>query len=283
MTTPAESRPGPRAEISGAAGLPLAVRLKRAVLIALLLGAWAPFKIMWERQIAAEQDQLRYHGIVITRQLRDELGQGFSLGVLSGMGSVVADLLWIVNVTLIWENQEWFKIASYINLCTTLQPRSITFWDGGGWQLAWNASVGAMQDVQDRDPLRRLKASRYWIERGLDVYLRGIENNPESWVLRAHTGLLYQQRLQDYAKAAEYYQQASELPDAPVFYERFPAIMYQNGGDDRAAYEAWRALWLRLTPAQRAQPVHEGDRIEKEIRRLEAKLAIPPEKRIFPN
>jgi hypothetical protein len=29
--------------------------------------------------------------------------------------------------------------------------------------------------------------------------------------------------------------------------------------------------------------MHEGDRIEKEIRRLESKLAIPREKRVFPN
>jgi tetratricopeptide (TPR) repeat protein len=279
MKTEAEPRPVHRTDVSG---LPLAVRLKRAILFALILGLWAPFKIAWEQRIEAEQNQLRYHGIVITRQLRDQLGQGLSLGVLSGMGSVVADLVWIINVTLIWENEQWFKIASYINLCTTLEPRAVVFWDGGGWQLAWNASVGAAQDVHDPDPLRRLKASRYWIGRGLDVYLRGIESNPESWILRAHTGLLYQQRLGDFRQAAEYYRQASEMPGAPVFYERFPAIMYQNAGDDRAAYEAWRALWLRLTPGERTQPVHEPDRIEKEIRRLEDKLAIPPEKRVFP-
>jgi hypothetical protein len=263
------------------AGLPLALRLRRAFLVALLLGLWAPFKVAWEKQIGAEQDRLRYHGIVMTRQLRDQLGQGFSIGVLSGAGSVVADFLWI-DVTVAWENQEWFKITSYINLCTTLQPRSITFWDIGGWHLAWNASVAAADDVHEPNPLRRLKASRYWIERGLDVYKRGIENNPESWKLWADTGSLYQQRLGDFRMAAYYYGQASERPGAPVFYERFPAIMDQNAGDDRAAYEAWKVLWLRLTPAERAQPLHEGDRIQKEIRRLEAKLGIPPEKRVFP-
>jgi tetratricopeptide (TPR) repeat protein len=281
MTTTAfEPRPASRAEVSG---LPLDVRLKRAVLFALILGLWAPFKIAWEQHIAAEQDQLRYHGIVITRQLRDQLGQGFSLGVLSGMGSVVADMIWIINVTLIWENQEWFKIASYINLCTTLEPRAVTFWDGGGWQLAWNASVGAAQDVHDRDPLRRLKASRFWIGRGLDVYQRGIANNPASWILRAHTALLYQQRLGDFRHAAEYYQQASDLPDAPAFYERFPAIMYHNAGDERASYAAWAALWNRLTPAERTQPLHrlapwQLDMIEHQ----EQALGVPPEKRIFP-
>jgi hypothetical protein len=264
-------------------GLPLSVRLKRAVLIALLLGLWAPFKLVWEREIALEQDRLRYHGVTMTRQLRDQLGQGLSLGVLSGMGSVVADLLWL-NVTLAWENQEWFKIGGYIDLCTALQPRSITFWDVGGWQLAWNASVDAAHDVHEPNPLRRLKDSLFWIQKGLAVYKRGIENNPESYKLWADTALLYQQRLLDYRSASYYYEQASERPGAPAFYERFPAIMYDHNhaNDPRAEYAAWCALWNRLTPQERTMPEHEGDRIEREIRQLENQLAIPEEKRVFP-
>jgi tetratricopeptide (TPR) repeat protein len=264
------------------ATLPLPMRLKRAVLIALLLGLWAPFKIAWERHIERAQDELRYHSVSMTTQLRDQLGQGLSIGVLSGMGSVVADLLWL-NVTSAWEDQQWFRIGGYINLCTALQPRSVTFWDIGGWQLAWNASVSAMEDPSQPNALRRIKASRFWIERGLEIYKRGIENNPESYKLWADTGLLYQQRLRDYPKAAYYYQKASEIPGAPVYYERFPAFMYADAGDDQAAYVAWKALWDRLTPKQRAEPQHEGDRIEKEIRGLERKLSIPEQKRVFPN
>jgi hypothetical protein len=276
--------------------LSLSVRLRRALWFALILGCWAPFKIVWEQQIAREQDLLRYHGVTMTRQLRDQLGQGFTIGVLSGMGSVVADLLWL-NVTVAWEDQEWFKMEGYINLCTALQPRSATFWDIGGWQLAWNASVAAMEDHTQPDALRRLKASRFWIDRGLEVYKRGIENNPENFKLWADTGLLYQERLadqekraglpaaaaQDYRNAAYYYQRASELPGAPAFYERFPAYMYANAGDDRAAYESWRALWYRLTPEEREMREHWKEKIESNIRRLEKKLSIPPEKRVFPN
>src|SRR5271155_5965772 len=126
-------------------GLPLNLRLRRAVLVALLLGLWAPFKIVWEQQIARQQDALRYHGITMTRQLRDELGQGLTIGVLSGMRSVVADLVWL-NVTTAWMNQDWWKMGSYINLCTALQPRAPVFWDIGGWELAWNASISAAID-----------------------------------------------------------------------------------------------------------------------------------------
>jgi tetratricopeptide (TPR) repeat protein len=264
--------------------LPLSWRLRRAALVALLLGLWAPCKIVWEQRIAQEQDFLRYHGVTMTRQLRDELGQGLTIGVLSGMRSVVADLVWL-NVTTAWMNEDWWKMGSYINLCTALQPRAPVFWDMGGWELAWNASISAMQDRTQPNELRRLKASRFWIDRGLEIYLRGIENNPTYWRLWADTGLLYQQRLGDYAKAAYYYQKATELPNAPVYLERFPALMFDehHGKDDRGAYEGWKALWERLTPEERQMKIHEGDRIESEIRRLEQKLSIPKEKRVFPN
>jgi len=255
---------------------------RRVALIALVVCLWAPFKLAWEIGIERQQNDLRYHGLVVTRQLRDQLSQGLTIGILAGFRNIVADFVWL-QVTVAWEKYEWFKMDALINLVTSLEPRSILFWDNGGWQLAWNVSIFVKEDViHQPNELRRLHDARFWIYRGLDVYRRGIENNPESWILRAHTALLYQQRLSDFREAAVYYQQAADMPGAPVFYERFPAIMEQNAGDDRAAYAAWRALWLRLTPAERTQPVHEPDRIEKEIRRLEDKLAIPPEKRIFP-
>jgi len=264
--------------------LPLSWRLRRAALVALLLGLWAPLKIVWEQRIAREQDLLRYHGAPMTRQLRDELGQGLTIGVLSGMRSVVADLVWL-NVTTAWMNQDWWRMGSYINLCTALQPRAPVFWDMGGWQMAWNASIAAMQDPTQPNALRRLKASRFWIDRGLEIYLRGIENNPTYWLLWRDTGFLYDQRLKDYRTAAYYYQKASELPNAMTYVERFPAEMYDahHLNDPQSEYVEWRKLWLRLTPGQKAEKQHAADRIESEIRRLEQKLSIPKEKRVFPN
>jgi hypothetical protein len=97
--------------------------------------------------------------------------------------------------------------------------------------------------------------------------------------------MLYDQRLKDYKTAAYYYQRASEQPHAPAYVERAPAEMYDkfHANDPEQEYAEWKALWLRLTPEQKAMKVHTADRIEKEIRRLEQKLSIPPEKRVFPN
>ncbi len=262
--------------------LPLSWRLRRAVLVALLLGLWAPVKIVWEQHIAREQDYLRYRGAPMTRQLRDELGQGLTIGVLSGMRSVVADLVWLESVGA-WMNQNWFEMSRVVNLCTVLQPRAPLFWNMGGWHLAWNASIDAMENPTEPNALKRLKASRYWIDQGLDLFKRGLENNPTDWRLWTNTAILYQQRLKDPRSAAYYYQKASEQPNAPAYLERAPAIMYGLAGDPQAEYEAWKALWLRLTPEQRNEKQHTKERIESEIRRLEQKLSVPKEKRVFPN
>jgi hypothetical protein len=264
--------------------LPLSRRLRRAALVALLLGLWAPCKIVWEQRIAQEQDFLRYHGVVMTRQLRDQLGQGLTIGVLSGMRSVVADLVWL-DVTTAWMDQDWWRMGSYINLCTALQPRAPVFWDMGGWQLAWNASISSLQDPTQPNPLRRIKASRFWVDRGLEIYKRGIENNPTYWRLWLDTAILYDQRLKDYRTAAYYYQKASEQPGALAYLERAPAEMYDahHQNDPESEYVEWKKLWLRLTPGQKAEKQHTAGRIESEIRRLEQKLSIPKEKRVFPN
>jgi tetratricopeptide (TPR) repeat protein len=256
---------------------------RRVLGIALLLGAWAPFKLAWEMNIAHQQNQLRYHGVAMTRQLRDELTQGLTIGLLAGLRNVVADFVWL-DVTVAWEKSEWFKMDSLINLCTGLEPRSIPFWDNGGWQLAWNVSDAAKEDVvRQPNPLRRLHDSRFWIYKGLDVYKRGIENNPNSFELWRSLGSLYQNRLGDYHKAADAYQKASELPGALTYLERTPAEVLQIGGDYPAAYAAWKALWFRLTPAQREEKQHWKEKIETEMRKLEKQLNIPKEKRVFPN
>ncbi len=264
--------------------LPLPVRLRRAFLIALLLGLWAPVKIAWEEHIARQQDLLRYNGAQVTIALRDQLSQGLTIGVLAGMRSVVADFVWL-EITAAWMTQDWWKMGAYINACTSLQPRAPMFWDMGGWQLAWNASSFSEKDVvKYPSELQRKKVGRYWIDRGLDIYLRGLQNNPNYWRLWFSTALLYDQRLHDYKNAAYYYQQASEKPNAPIYLERDPAHMYDTAHLDEPAqeYAEWVKLWKRFTPEDMTNSMHTAAHISLRIRQLEDQLNIPNEKRVFP-
>jgi hypothetical protein len=265
--------------------LPLRLRLRRALIIALILALWAPVKIAWEQRIAREQDQLRYNGAKVTIALRDQLSQGLALAVLAGMRNIVADMVWLGTVTS-WMHQDWWRMAAVIDTCTALQPRAPMFWDMGGWQLAWNASIFSSIDANKYpSELQRKKAERFWIERGKDVLLRGLQHNPDYWRLWFSTALLYDQRLKDWKTAATYYQRASEVAGAPIYIERAPAHMYDKAhlNDPAQEYAEWVKLWQRLTPEQKANPQHIAPVIVRNIQGLEQKLDVPKEKRIFPN
>ena len=264
--------------------LPLRLRLKRALVIGLILAAWAPLKIGWEQHMAREQNQLRYEGAQVTIALRDQLSQGLAIAVLAGMRNIVADLVWLETVTA-WMHQDWWRMAAVVDTCTALQPRAPMFWDMGGWQLAWNASINSGIDAtMYPSELQRKKAERYWIERGKDLFLRGQQHNPNYWRLWFDAALLYEQRLKDPKTAAYYYERASEAPNAPIYLERGAAHMYDKVhlNDPAQEYAEWVKLWLKLTPEQKENPQHAAPLIEKRIRELEEKLDVPKEKRIFP-
>ena len=276
--------PEPAVTVSMDTTLPLPMRLRRALLIALILGLWAPVKIVWEQHLGREQYLLRYEGVKVTVALRDKLSQGLTFAVLAGMRNIVADMVWLETVTA-WMHQDWWRMAAVIDTSTMLQPRAPMFWDMGGWQLAWNASIfSGIDATKYPTELQRKKAERFWIERGLDIYLRGLQNNPSYWRLWQSTAMLYDQRLHDWKTAAFYYQRASEAPNAPIYLERSPAHMYDKAhlNDPEQEYAEWVKLWQRLTPEEKTEPQHAAGLIVRSIRQLEQKLAVPNEKRIFP-
>jgi tetratricopeptide (TPR) repeat protein len=260
----------------------LAVRgMSRSVIpLALILACWGGAKIFWEVRMQAQQNAMRYHGAQMTRELRDQLGQGMAIALFSGFRAVVADFAWL-RVTGAWEDKQWFKVKSLVDLSTTLQPRSILFWEMGGWHMAWNASVDARNNRKEFSELRRIKEERFWIEQGRDIFQRGAENNPERYNLWMQLAMLHQQKRKDYQQAAKYYEIASNRERAPLYLKRFAGYMLQEAGDDAGAYAYWKKLWENQE--SRANPDMLWDKIEDRMRVLEEKLSIPAEKRIFPN
>ena len=115
----------------------------------------------------------------MTRQLRDELGQGLTIGVLAGMRSVVADLVWL-NVTTAWDEPGMVQDGRLTSIsaprCSRAR-RSFGTWAAGNWPGTPRSPP--CRTATQPNELRRLKASRFWIDRGLEIYKRGIENNPD--------------------------------------------------------------------------------------------------------
>jgi tetratricopeptide (TPR) repeat protein len=71
---------------------------------------------------------------------------------------------------------------------------------------------------------------------------KGIAANPDEWVLYQHLGYIYWQR-GDYQKAAEVYDQGSQIKDAPAFMKQMSAKVRLEGGTRETAREIYRHIF----------------------------------------
>lgn len=256
--------------------------MKRTVAAILVLGVWGAVKLPWEARLAERRAEIMHgQGQGFSFQLRDSLGQGLTLAALGGFRGVAANFVWI-SLTMAWEEQHWTRVRTLAEFAVLLQPRVLFFWENGAWHLAWNASVSAMNYGRgDTAPAQREREARQWIEAGRDMLERGIQANPEKHQLYMRMAELHQQRLQDHATAAHYYQLAARRPGASPLAERFAGYALERAGLAQEAYDYWVRLWRSVDEHPEIGP-RQWPKIREHIRKLEAQLNIPDDKRLFP-
>jgi hypothetical protein len=219
------------------------MKARRLVAVFLLAGfgaALLPLQI----HLAAEAKAANFRSTALTLDLRERIGQMGFLAALSGFRSPLAAFLWI-DLHTAWENTEWGRMAGLIDTVTTLQPRSLLYWDMSAWHMAYNASVAAMQDEKQPSEALRIRAQRQYFQLGRDILERGIRNNPESYQLYQQLGVLLRDKFEDHCAAADAFLKAAELPGAPPYVRRSAGYeMAQCPGREREAYELLRALYL---------------------------------------
>jgi len=79
-------------------------------------------------------------------------------------------------------------------------------------------------------------------EMALELLQLGIDRNPDSWLLLTDAGWYSYMNLHDPAKAEEYFQLASQKPDAPAWAARVRAFMVAQQGDLLAAIMLWEGI-----------------------------------------
>jgi hypothetical protein len=245
-------------------------RLVAAFVLLVLAGAaLLPLQLLAAR--SAEKAHFRKTDIDIG--LRERIGQSGFLAALSGFRSPLAAILWIEAHTA-WENTEWGRMAGIFQTVTTLQPRSLMYWDMASWHMAWNAAVAAMQNEKQPSEALRIKARREYEELGRHFLERGIANNPDRYQLYLQMGVLQRDRLENHCAAAEAFLKASEFPDAPPYAARFAGYeMAKCPGREREAYDHLRRLYEQ----------GESQRLPSLInllREMENKLDIPEVDRV---
>jgi hypothetical protein len=232
-------------------------------------------------RVNAERTQLRYGGARVTRQIRDQIGQGMAIGLLAGFRGVVADFIWIQSHSR-WEKHQWLQQYNDMQIATMLQPQSVLLWDLGAWHMAWNIAYAERVATNNYTAAQGIKRERVWHERGRDFLLRGLQNIPNKYDLYFKLGWLYfskfNQSPEGYAKAAQYFYQAAQFKEAPTYVGRLYARCLESTGDLKGAYDYWKYLWGQ----DHKNPHQLWTVIEREIRRIEDELKMPDDNRVFP-
>jgi hypothetical protein len=245
----------------------------RLLAIALLL-VFGAIRLPIEAHIEAEQKALHYHGAKVDLRVRQQLPQLGFVAALSGFRGVVAIALNLKAHTA-WQRVEWGKVKlTYETICA-LEPRNMQSWDMASWQMAYNASVAALNDKDQPRLTLRLKAQREYFKLGEDFLLRGIENNPDRSLLYERLATIYRDKLLEPEKASYYYDEAAKRPDAMMYVHRFAVYeLAKVPGREQEAYRRLKELYLK----------GDDERLPTLLRLLgemEEKLLVPREQRLI--
>jgi tetratricopeptide (TPR) repeat protein len=240
------------------------------VLGGLLIFFWGALKLPWEIRMTREQ-RLATVGFAgpTAVAVREKLGQGLVLAALGGFRGLAANAL-MLQAHGAWEEQQWVRVRSALEMATLLQPRVALFWDLGSWHLAWNAAVAAENFSGEPSETRRKIEARKWVEAGRGLLERGTRAVPEKALLFQRLGDLYWQRLSDYQAASLCYREALTKGDAPPYLERFVGYALEKAGDKQGALEYFRELRRSMgdpPPSDRKPEV-----VEREIQELEREI-----------
>lgn len=141
-----------------------------------------------------------------------------------GHAETAADLAWLRAVQYYGEHREkdnrFDHMPHVFDILTSLAPRFEQAYVFGGFAMG-----------QEGFRFKEAEA----------LMLKGIEANPRSATLAFELGFLYYVKTggRDLRRAAEAFELAARLPNAPPQAARFAAFARQNAGDLRVAYLMW--------------------------------------------
>lgn len=240
----------------------------------LLILVWGSLKLPWEMRMTRDQRlaTVGFSGPTAVA-VREKLGQGLVLAALGGFRGLAANAL-MLQAHGAWEEKQWARVRSALEMATLLQPRVALFWDLASWHLAWNAAVAAERYEGEENETRRRIEARKWVEAGRELLERGTRAVPEKALLFQRLGDLYWQRLADYQAAAACYREALTKGDAPPYLERFVGYALDKAGDKVAALAYFQSLLRAM--GENPDPGRKPEVVEREIRKLEAELERGP-------
>lgn len=148
-----------------------------------------------------------------------------------GYDGLLADIYWTRAVQYFGSKhhvgaEHYALLAPLLEITTALDPHLIVAYEFGANFLAPRPPNGA------GTPRVAIELAEY-----------GILHNPNEWRLYYNLGFIYYTELQDYAHAAEAFQEGARVPDAHPWLKVLAAQMAEHAGDTQTARMMWSAAY----------------------------------------
>lgn len=244
-------------------------RLLQALAVLLILGV---AKLPLEQ---AATHQFRAAGLLsapLELGMRENLSQMGFAAALGGLRSLVATITYL-QAYHEWENVNWAKVDSLLQLTTSLQPGYSNYWDDASWQMAYNAASYYLYD-EKLQPMVRGRLYEEHVRRGIAILKEGLRHLPEDVRLWNSLAEIYERRSHEPELAAEAYLQVHRI-SGNNRYRRFAAYQYAQS----AKPELWRRAYDMLRESYQDVRQRTPSLIDT-LKTLEERLNIPTMQRI---
>jgi tetratricopeptide (TPR) repeat protein len=179
----------------------------------------------------------------------------------AGYNALAADLYWIRAIQYFGDIKlkqgrgapaDYSLLNPLLDLTTSLDPRFNIAYRFGAIFLAEASPGGAGRP-----------------DLAVALLEKGLRERPDKWEYMQDIGFVYYWWVRDYRAAADWFNRASQVPDAPWWLRSLAATTLAEGGDRRSSRTMWEAVrqsaevdWLRRDAERRLSQLTALDQID---------------------
>jgi tetratricopeptide (TPR) repeat protein len=173
--------------------------------------------------------------------------------------ALLADIYWMRAIQHFGRERQaggagrYAQLQTLLDLATSLDPRFVIAYRFGALFLAEPFPGGAGRPDQ-----------------GIALLEKGLRANPRKWEYLQDIGFLHYWQSGDFAKAAEAFTRAADIPGAPWWLRPLAATTLERGGDRRSSRFLWKVMldqaqddWQRTTASKRLLQLDALDDIDR--------------------
>ena len=179
---------------------------------------------------------------------RDQLTQAAFVGALGGFRSLVASV-YHLKAHNSFVKKNWGEVERYRTVTASLQPKFWSYWDLAVWDMAWNAYGYYRGEAEEYgDDFKGWHIENIimptYLQKGIDFAKRGLAWLPDDYRLLKVIADIYDQKMGNAEKAAEWYLKASRKPEAPPHvYRAYAHQLTLCEGREEEAYRVTEDLY----------------------------------------